>query len=150
MSKYTFTLKGAVWWKPKDMRPFDWSNVIYINRDIDANDAREAINAAEKIVKKIGEENPSKDHEDYGIKAELFLGTQGQPLWEYRFAKGKMKKEYWENRKAEKENDPKHVSFCEAATRIFTEPPEPPQPLFRKTGVIRHGLSRRRLGGRAG
>jgi hypothetical protein len=147
--KYIFTLKGAIWWKSEVMHPFDWSNVVYINRDIDANDAGEAIRAAKRIVKDLREENPSRDHNDYGVKAELFLGTPGQPLWEYRFAKGKVRKEYWE-KKAAKADNPRDTSFYSVAIRTFTEPPEPPKQIFKKGGVIRHPFPGRRIGGRAG
>ena len=147
MSKYSYTLKSAIWWKSQSMYPFDYSNVIYVNRDIDANDAGEAIRAAKRIIKDLRKENSSRDHEDYGVKVELFLGTQNQPLWEYRFAKGKARKEYWEKKAAK---DPKDPSFYKVAIRVFTEPPDPPEQIFKKGGVIRHRLSRRRLGSRAG
>ena len=145
--KYTFALKGAIWWEKTIHQPFDLSHVVFINREIEANDAREAIGVAEKIVKNLCKENPSKKHEDYGVKAELFLGEQS--VWEHRFAKGNASKEYWEKRKA---LDPKFPGFYEVALRVFTEPPERPQPIFRRTGVLhRHpAFSRDPVKGDAG
>ena len=147
--KYTFALKGAIWWEKTSHRPFDLSHVVFINREIEADDAREAIVAAEEIIKDLREKNPAEMHEDYGVKAELFLGTQGPPCWEYRFAKGKADKAYWEKRK---ELDPKFPGFYEVALRVFTEPPERPQPIFRRTSVLhRHpAFSRDPVKGDAG
>jgi hypothetical protein len=145
--KHIFTLKGAIWWRPQDGRPFDWSSVVFIDRVIDVNDAGEAIRAAKMIIRDLRKENPSRDREDYGVKVGLFLGTQGQPLWEYRFAKGKARREYWEKKAAK---DPKYPSFYEVAIRVFTEPPDPPRQIFKKGGFLGSGRSRRRLGSRAG
>ena len=131
--KYVFTLKGAIWWEKTSHQPFDLSHVVFINREINADDAREAIIAAEEFLKDLCEKNPAEMHEDYGVKAELFLGTQVPPCWEYRSAKGKADKKYWEKRKAQ---DPKFPGFYEVALRVFTEPPERPQPIFRRTGVF--------------
>lgn len=140
--KYVFTFKGAIWWEKASHQPFDLSHVVFIHREIEANDAKEAIKAAEKIVKDLRKENPSKEHKDYGVKAELFLGEQS--IWKCRFAKGKMRKEHWEKKKVK---EPERTLFYEAILRFYTEPPEPPQPIFKKGGVVRlPGLSKRRLG----
>lgn len=142
--KYGFTLKGAIWWEKTSHQPFDLSHVVFIRREIDADDAKEAIKAAEKIIKDLREKNPSKNHKDYGVKAELFLGQPGEPLWTYNFSKGKMKKAYWDKLAAK---EPKKSLFFEAASRIFTIPPDPPQPMFKKGGVVRlPGFSQRRIG----
>jgi hypothetical protein len=129
--KYVFTLKGAIWWEKTSHKPFDLSHVVFINREIEANDAGEAIRAAKKIVKDLRKENPSRDHKDYGVKAELFLGNQ--PVWEQNFAKGKMSEEHWQKLK---EQEPENAVFYKACARIHTIPPDPPTPIFRKTGVI--------------